>query len=166
MNASRWGFGYRLLLLLLLGFALYGRAVNALDQPARPAPAQTLADADRLYAEKSYAGALEGYERLLKEDQVPAQRRDEVQYRVAVCLGKSEKWDRALEYGVDFVRTHVKTVWEPRGLYWLGRLYLGVPHNGYRAGAKVYRGNDVPKVESAEKPEQVVLWEQDARNAR
>jgi alpha-2-macroglobulin len=164
MATYRSGFGLRLLFLLLIGCGLSGFTVRAAEGPG--AKASTLEQADRLYEEKSYAGALEAYERLLKAGQVPAKRRDEVQYRIAVSLGKSEKWDRALEYGLDFVKSHQKTVWEPRGLYWLGRLYLGIPHQGWKVGQKVYRGNDVPKAEGAEKPEQVVLHEQDMRNTR
>jgi uncharacterized protein YfaS (alpha-2-macroglobulin family)/tetratricopeptide (TPR) repeat protein len=149
--------------LLALGLGLGLLTLRAL--PAQNAKVPTLAEADKLYVEKSYAGALAAYEVLLKAGAVPAPRKDEVQYRVAVSLGKAQQWDRALEAGLEFVKTHRGTVWEPRGLYWLGRLYLGVPHQGWKVGKRVYRGNNVPKTDAAEKPEQVFLHEQDSENA-
>src|SRR5437867_10384681 len=97
--------------LFTLGFALYAFAAQE--------RASTLADADRLYEEKSYAAALKSYEHELQAGAVPAGRRDEVQYRIAVSLGKAKQWDRALEQSLEFVKTHRGTVWEPRGLYWL-----------------------------------------------
>lgn len=131
------------------------------------APRQaTLAEADKLYAEKSYAGALKGYEEALKAGAVPAARRDEVRYRSAVSLGKSEKWDRALQASLDFVKQHRGSVWEARGCYWLGRLYLALPHQGYRVGTKFFRGNDVPKTEGTDVPQYMGVWEQDQQNAR
>ncbi|HTE18386.1 MAG TPA: MG2 domain-containing protein, partial [Armatimonadota bacterium] len=129
------------------------------------APAQTLEQADKLYEEKSYAGALEAYERLLKAGKVPAPREDEVAYRIAVSLGKAQKWDRALDQSLQFVKEHQKTAWEPRGLYWMGRLYVGVPHEGWRVGGKVRRGGDVPQGEGVEAPERVFLHQQDTQNA-
>src|SRR5262245_8983393 len=82
-------------------------------------PQTSLSDADKLYAEKSYADALKGYEGALKAGEVPAGRRDEVQYRIIVSLGKSQQWDRALEQSLEFIKTHKNSVWEPRGLYWM-----------------------------------------------
>src|SRR5437868_1902657 len=145
-------------LALLLGFALCTLAAHA--------PPQDLPAADRLFKEKSYAGALAIYERLLKAGSVPAGRRDEVEYRIAVSLGKSQKWDGAMERSLAFVKGHRSTVWEPRGLYWLGRLYLAVPHQGYRDGKRLYRGDNVPQVAGAEKPEAIYLADQDLQNAR
>src|SRR5438105_14058172 len=113
-------------LTLLLGFAFCSLAAYA--------PPHDLSDADRLFKEKSYAGALAIYERLVKAGSVPAARHDEVEYRIAVSLGKSQKWDRAMERSLAFLKGHRGTVWEPRGLYWLGRLYLAVPHQRYRVG--------------------------------
>src|SRR5437870_4442994 len=121
---------------LLLGLAFCSLAAHA--------PPRDLAAADRLFKEKSYAGALAIYERLLKAGSVPAARRDEVEYRIAVSLGKSQKWYRAIERSLAFVKGHRGTVWEPRALYWLGRLYLAVPHQGYRVGKRLYRGDNVP----------------------
>jgi uncharacterized protein YfaS (alpha-2-macroglobulin family) len=154
------------LLALAIIILAFGVRTAAQDADRARARAATLAEADRLYGEKSYAAALEVYERLLQAGSVPEDRQDEIRYRVGVCLGKSEQWDRALEYGLEFVKNRRGTVWEPRGLYWLGRLYLGVPHNGWRVGPKVHRGNDVPKTDAAEKPEQVYLAEQDRQNAQ
>src|SRR5206468_1671884 len=62
-----WGMG-----LLTLGIALYGFAAQ--ERSAG------LVEADRLFEEKSYAGALKDYERLLQAGEVPGGRREEVQY--------------------------------------------------------------------------------------
>jgi uncharacterized protein YfaS (alpha-2-macroglobulin family) len=126
----------------------------------------SLADGDRHYRQKSYAAALAAYSAALKADAVPAQRRDEVRYRMVVCLGKTDQWDRALDQGLEFVKSHRKTVWEPRGLYWLGRLYLAVPHQGYRVGKSIRRGENVPQTGGDDKPEPIELQAQDEQNAR
>ncbi|MFN3650180.1 MAG: alpha-2-macroglobulin family protein [Armatimonadota bacterium] len=155
------GFAARLLAALGLALLVFGwPALGLYAQDAIP----TLAEADKLYVEKSYAAALEGYLKLLEAKRVPAARQDEVEYRVVVSLGKTEKWDRALEAGLEFVKARRGTVWEPRGLYWLGRLYLGVPHHGWRVGEAVHRGADVPRGGGAA-AEQVYLHQQDSRNA-
>jgi uncharacterized protein YfaS (alpha-2-macroglobulin family) len=125
-----------------------------------------LSQADKLWREKSFGPALTEYEAILAGGKVSGDTRSLVEYRIAVCLGKTQKWDRALAAGLEFVKSHQRTVWEPRGLYWLGRLYLAVPSQGWRVGKQVYRGNDVPKVEGAEKPEHVHLGAQDQRNSR
>src|SRR5205823_2943418 len=104
-----------------------------------------LADADRLYAEKSFALALKQYEAAVRSGEVAERRRDEVAYRICVCLGRSQQWDRALKDSVPFVRGHRGTVWEPRGLYWLGRLYLALPSFGYRTGDNTTFSQDVPE---------------------
>ena len=82
-----------------------------------------------------------------------------------MSLGKSHQWDRAMAQSLEFVQQHRTTVWEPRGLYWLGRLYLAAPHQGWRVGKKLHRGNDVPKTTANERPEQVYLQEQDGLNS-
>ena len=155
-------FGVLIALALLPGLALCSRASHA--------PPQDLAAADRLFKEKSYAGALKIYERVLKAGGVPAARRDEVEYRIAVSLGKSQQWDRAMERSLAFVKGHrggaPSGPWEPRALYWLGRLYLSVPHQGYCVGKRFYRGDNVPQTSAAEKPEAVDVSDQDFQNAR
>jgi uncharacterized protein YfaS (alpha-2-macroglobulin family) len=125
----------------------------------------SLAEADRDYVRKSYAAALSGYERALQAGQVSAERRDEVEYRITVALGKTHRWDRALEQSLAFVKAHRGTVWEPRGLYWLGRLYLAAPHQGFRVEGRLYRGDNVPRVASDDTPESVDVTDQDAQNA-
>ena len=148
--------------LLVIGCALMGLYASR----AQNSPQAVLQDADKLFHDKSYAGALKSYEALLKDNTLPADRKDDVQYRICVSLGKTQQWDQALEHSVAFVKEHQGTVWEPRGLYWLGRLYLGVPHQVWKVGSKMYRGNDVPKTTSAEKPERVYVSQQDDQNAR
>jgi uncharacterized protein YfaS (alpha-2-macroglobulin family) len=153
--------------LLALGLLLSstGRALWAQQDAANRRSADLVA-ADKLYAEKSYAGALTAYESLLKSGDVPAARKDDLQYRVGVCLGKTEKWDRALAYSLEFVKTHRRTVWEPRGLYWLGRLYLGSPHQAWRVGKTLHRGNEAPQSSEGARPERVFVAPQDQQNAR
>jgi alpha-2-macroglobulin len=123
---------------------------------------QTLADADKQFDHKSYKNALKAYEAA----QVPADRRDVVAYRIAVSLGKTQQWDRALTAGLEFVKTHRGSVLEARGLYWLGRLYVSVPHQGYRVGSRTFRGQNVPKASGDDKPVLVILTDRDQRNTR
>lgn len=124
-----------------------------------------LAEADKLYAEMSYAQAARNYEQALKLG-IPARRKDEVRYRIAVSLGKSRKFDLALQVSLDFVKKRRGTVWEARGLYWLGRLYTALPPTGYRVGNRVYRGDNVPRTSGGEAPEFASLRDQDAINGR
>ena len=137
----------------------------ALSAQAKVPPAPTLAQADAKFAQKSYTQALKAYETLQKVGQVPPARQDEIAYRVAVSLGKAQQWDRALAGSLDFVKTHRNTIWEPRGLYWLGRLYLLTPHQGYRVGNRTFRGQNVPPAQGDDKPVYVELSERDQRNA-
>jgi len=146
-----------------------------------PVPS-SLVHADRLYTEKSYGAAAKAYEQLAATRKIPAARKDEVQYRIAVALGKGKQWDRALERSLAFVKGHRDSVWEPRGLYWLARLYLAVPHQAWRvdnskpdptnpasptptAAYRVFRGDRVPQQAAGGTPEQVQLAMQDLRNA-
>ena len=43
---------------------------------------------------------------------------------------------------------------------------LAVPHTGYQVGDRLYRGENVPKAEAAEKPQQVWLYAEDEKHAR
>ena len=127
-----------------------------------------LAKADKLYQEKSFALALKEYQRVTAAGKVPLSRREEVQYRILVSLGRSQQRNRSLSETLNFTKANAGTVWEARGLYWLGRLYLGVEHGGYRVGGKLTRGKDVPKTTGNQKPLQVYrapLDEQDSREA-
>jgi hypothetical protein len=56
-----------------------------------------------------------------------------------------------------------KTTWKARVLYWMGRLYTVVPHQGYKIGDRIYRGQDYPRTEGADKPQQIWLAEEDAQ---
>lgn len=127
----------------------------------RPAHAQggVLREADAAWNEKSYVRVLELYRKALASNSAGA-RREDVEYRVAVSLGKTEQWDAAIAAGNAFLPT---TVWKARVLYWIGRLYTQLPHQGYKVGGKIYRGADYPKTNVAEKPQQVWLGEEDAR---
>jgi alpha-2-macroglobulin len=132
------------------------------------ADGRMLAAADLHYRQKSYSAALREYRAALKSGAVPARRADEVEYRIAAALGKTHQWDRALALSLAFVQSHQHSAWEPRGLYQLGRLYLALPHEGYRVGRAVYRGDNVPKSapNAGDRPVRVSLAEQDRRDAR
>lgn len=136
--------------------------VSGLFWHAMPAAAQqnVLQQADAAWNEKSYARALELYNKALAGNAVGAGRREDIEFRVAVSLGKTEQWDKAIAAGETLLP---KTEWKARVLYWLGRLYTVMPHQGYKVGGKVYRGTDYPKTDAAEKPEQLWLGEQDAQ---
>ncbi len=124
-----------------------------------------LRNADKQYAQKSYKRALQAYTVLQNAGQIPPERRDEIAYRVVVSLGKTEQWDKMFAGGLDFVKTRQHTVWEARGLYWLGRMYLNAPHSGYRVGTTIHRGSDVPATTGNDKPVAVQLQAADSRNA-
>jgi alpha-2-macroglobulin len=142
-------------ILAVLFFALCGALFLA-----RPARAQedVLKQADAAWNEKSYARALELYRKALAQGQV--RDREEVEYRIAVSLGKTQKWDEALVAANALLG---KTEWKARIYYWLGRLHVVMPHQGYKVGDKIYRGQDYPKIEGAEKPQQQWLGEEDAK---
>jgi tetratricopeptide (TPR) repeat protein len=73
-----------------------------------------LQQADAAWNEKSYARALELYRKAL---QGKVADRDEVEFRIAVSLGKTEQWDAAIAAGETLL---AKTQWKARGLYWIG----------------------------------------------
>jgi tetratricopeptide (TPR) repeat protein len=116
-----------------------------------------LQQADAAWNEKSYARALELYRKAL---QGKVADRDEVEFRIAVSLGKTEQWDAAIAAGETLL---AKTQWKARVLYWMGRLHAVVPHQGYKVGGKIYRGEDYPKTAGADKPQQTWLGEEDAQ---
>lgn len=151
---------------VVMGAALLIAPAVVLGAPRTQQAPESLRQIDRHYAQKSYGYALKGYQRLLNTGIAPAGRRADIRYRIGVCLGKTERWNQALVWSLDFVKQHRGTVWEPRGLYWLGRLYLGVPHDGWRVGDRIFRGQDVPQTAADARPEPVQLAQQDLRNAQ
>src|SRR5688572_7404049 len=72
-------------------------ALLSLMAVVRPARAQedVVKQADAAWNEKSYARALELYRKALAAGAV--RDRDEVEFRIAVSLGKTQKWDEAIE---------------------------------------------------------------------
>ena len=133
--------------------------------PAPPAPVSR-AQADRHYAEKSYALALPEYQSLLTTLPPRSPDRTTLQYRVAVALGASQKWDAALAAWADFLAAHgTEARWAARAHYQRALLLDKLPHEGYKVGTKVYRGNDYPHVAGAEKPEYVWIQNDDMKAA-
>jgi uncharacterized protein YfaS (alpha-2-macroglobulin family) len=145
-------------------FILCGALASWAAWTGRQAP-NALKQADKLYAEQSFSAAYSSYEKALKTGVVPPARVDDVNYRLVASLGKMQKWDAALDSAQAFLKSHQNTVWEPRMLYWLGRFYVGIPHNGWRVAGKLHRGNNVPTT-SAQAPESVEVSQQDMQNAR
>src|SRR5690606_21213459 len=80
--------------------------------------------------------------------------RDEVEFRIAVSLGSTQKWDEAVAAGEALAE---KSLWKARIYYWLGRLYTVMPAQAWKVGDKLYRGDDYPKIEGAEALQQVYL---------
>ena len=112
-------------------------------------PDKTLrAQADAAFAEKSYARAIELYRQVKAAG--PSLDEAIVNYNISVSLYKMEKWDEAIK-SANF--TLENSDWKARVLYLLGQIYVKVPHQGYEVGGQIYRGDEYPKVEGAEKPE-------------
>jgi len=118
----------------------------------------SLAQANAAYAEKSYARAVELYRKALADGS--AKNRDDVQFRIALSLRKSQKWDEAIRAHEAILQT--ETYWKARVLASLARLYTEVPHYGYKIGDKLYRGEDYPKTDQAAKPQWTNLAQSDA----
>ena len=163
----------RSLVLLLvsgaLALGLHGLSAQTANAPTPTATAAPTApvsrpQADRHYAEKSYALALPEYQALLAA--LPARSPDKalLQYRIAVALGESQKWDEAVSAWAAFLAAHgTEPLWAGRAHYQRALLLDHIPHQGYKVGARVYRGADYPHVTGAEKPEYVWLQGEDAK---
>jgi alpha-2-macroglobulin len=120
---------------------------------------------DRSYSQKSYKSALRAYQDALKQDQVPAGRRPQVEYRVARCMGLTGQWDAALVEGARVANRHAGGVWEARTRAWVTELYLRVPHEGWKVGERIFRGESVPETEAEARPERVDLTAEDYQQA-
>ena len=141
------------------------RPLIAQIAPAAPAPSPaTRAEADKHYAEKSYALALPEYQALVAALPAKSPDRALLQYRVAVALGESQKWDEAVAAWAAFLDAHkAEPLWTARAHYQRGLLLTKIPHQGYQVGTRIYRGSDYPHTTEAEKPVYVYLAEDDAK---
>ncbi|MBM3459713.1 MAG: hypothetical protein FJX77_14420, partial [Armatimonadetes bacterium] len=148
------------LLLLLLPLTILAASAAELS----PAASADLARADRLYAERSYALALPVYEEWEKAGGLPPERRDDVGLRVAVCLGKTQKWDRARDVTLVYLKAHQGTLWEARALVWLAVLYEKFPDTGYRLGDRLLRERESARQGYGGSVTSVALGDQHARN--
>ena len=140
------------LLILCVTFAM-----NAHAQQPKPTLRQ---QADAAFAEKSYARAIELYRQVKAAG--PSLDEAIVNYNVSVALFKMEKWDDAIK-SANF--TLENSDWRARVLYLLGQIYVKVPHQGYEVNGQIYRGDEYPKVEGAEKPELKYLGSEDQTKA-
>ncbi len=161
-----------LLLLPLAALALGLRPLLAQIEAVTPhspvitAPPASRAQADRHFAEKSYALALPEYQSLLKRTPPNAPDRTLIEYRIAVALGAAQQWDAAFAAWDTFLAAHEHTpLWAGRAHYQRALLLNLAPHQGYKVGARLYRGSDYPHVTGAEKPEQVWLQSDDRQAA-
>ncbi len=136
---------------------------------ARPARAQNADDAkkqalrqqaDAAFAEKSYARAIELYRQVKAIS--PSLDEAIVNYNISLSLFKMEQWDEAIK-SANY--TLGNSDWQARVLYLLGQIYVKVPHQGYEVGGQIYRGEEYPKVEGAEKPVQKYLGTEDQNKA-
>ena len=157
-----------LLLAAALAFGLHPLIAQiALPAPpaAPPAPVSR-AEADRHYAEKSYALALPEYQTLLGAAPPKSSNRTELEYRIAVALGASQQWDAAVAAWAAFLAAHPsEPLWTARAHYQRGLLLNVIPHQGYQVGTRLYRGSDYPHTTDAEKPEYVWLQQDDTQAA-
>ena len=153
--------------LLLLGMLLAALLIIAAPRALRgqaPSPATLRHDGDQHYSEESYALALNDYQKWLALAPATAPDHALIEYRVAVALGKAQKWDAALAAWDGFLAAHkADPYWTARAQYGRGLLLAIVPHQGYKVGDKTYRGNDYPHTASSETPEYVNLWQDDAK---
>ena len=129
------------------------RAQNAAQNALR-------AQADAAFNEKSYARAVALY----RQVKAAGRSTDEeiVNYNISLSLFKMEQWDAAIK-SANY--TLENSDWKARDLYLLGQIYVKVPHQGYEVGGQIYRGDEYPKVEGAEKPELKYLGAQDQTKA-
>ena len=152
----RFAFLAALTLILCATFARSARAQNAPDMPR-----QTLREqADAAFAEKSYARAIELYRQVKAAG--PSLDEAIINYNISLSLFKMEKWDEAIK-SANY--TLENSDWRARVLYLLGQIYVRVPHQGYEVGGQIYRGDEYPKVEGAEKPELKYLGDEDQKKA-
>jgi len=126
-----------------------------------PAPVSRV-QADKHYAEKSYALALPEYQSLLGALPPKSPNRTEIEYRIAVALGASQQWDMVITAWAAFLSAHAnEPLWTARAHYQRGLLLNLIPHQGYKVGTRIYRGSDYPHTTDTEKPEYVYLQNDD-----
>ena len=142
--------------LLLLVCALFANPARA-QNPMKPNLRQ---QADAAFNEKSYARAVELYRKVKAAG--PSLDEAIVNYNIAVSLFKMEKWDDAIK-SANY--TLENSDWKARVLYLLGQIYVRVPHQGYEVNGQIYRGDEYPKVEGAEKPELKYVADEDQKKA-
>ena len=135
-------------------------AAFSMNAHAQPTNNALRAQADAAFAEKSYARAIELYRQI--KEAGPSPDESIVNYRISVSLYKMEKWDEAIK-SANF--TLENSDWKARVLYLLGQIYVRVPHQGYEVGGQIYRGQEYPKIEGAEKPELKYLGNEDQKKA-
>ncbi|MBM3460240.1 MAG: hypothetical protein FJX77_17105, partial [Armatimonadetes bacterium] len=84
--------------------------------------------------------------------------------RIAVCLGRTRQWDRALDTTLAFLQEHRETLWEPRALVWSAALYEALPESAYRSGTRILFDGERSTAQQGGVPEHVYLREQIRRS--
>lgn len=112
--------------------------------------------ADRAFAEKSYARALELYRRAKAAGAV--RESEKVDYQIVQSLFKTEKWDEAIN-AANFALKGAS--WKARFHYLLGQIYVKAPKQAWKLGDKIWRQDEYPEVESDQKAQQVYLGAED-----
>ena len=141
--------------------------VGAVGLPtlARQSPAELVRQGNKDWDEQSWELAIESYQKALTADpNLPD--KPEIEYRVAVGLGRAQKWDAAVEAIEAYVQKYRDTRYEAKGQIWRGRLYTIIQHGAYRVGKKILRGTNVPKTEGKDAPVAIDLSGEDYQKAR
>ncbi len=140
-------------------------ALIGLPTFARQTPPELVKKGDSLWLEQSYELALEAYRSALTGDpNLP--NRAEIDYRIAVGLERTNKWDEAIAAFDAYVLKYKDTLWEARAQVWRGRLYARIDHMGYKVGKKITRGGAVPKSVGGDAPTYMNFQAEDASEAR
>lgn len=140
-------------------------ALIGLPTFARQTPPELVKKGDALWQEQSYELALEAYRSALTGDpNLP--NRAEIDYRIAVGLVRTSKWDEAIAAFDAYVLKYKDTLWEARAQVWHGRMYATIDHTGYRVGKKITRGGAVPKSVGGDAPVYINLQNEDAKEFR
>jgi uncharacterized protein YfaS (alpha-2-macroglobulin family) len=124
------------------------------------APLDMQQQADKAFAEKSYARALELYRSVKAAGQV--REAEKIDYRIVVSLFKTQKWDEAIDSANFALKS---AAWKARFHYLLGQIYVQAPKSGWKLGDKIWRQDEYPTAQGDQKPQRIGLYQQDQKAA-
>ncbi|MCX7804138.1 MAG: MG2 domain-containing protein, partial [Planctomycetota bacterium] len=123
---------------LAIVFGAVGVAVCAWMASADD-PEETFKRAEEAFKKHNYKDAALAYEAVLKV--APEFReKEKVRFRIVVCWGKMQEWDKAQKAAAEYADKQKGTVWEPRFRHLMGAMRLDMPKWGYRKGEETVRG--------------------------